>query len=114
MLLKNAKQGYYSDLIEECGDDKRKLFQVVWSLQLQLSNNPEENQPPPLYDPCKLDDDFGELLCQKVDKIRNYTDAITVVPPVLDVLAPENKFDVLPEEDVSVVNTWALRTLAVS
>ena len=37
--------------------------------------------------------------------IRDDTDAITVVPPVLNVLAPENKFekfDVLSEEEVSV------------
>jgi len=55
MLLKNAKQRYYSDLIEEYGGDKRKLFQVVWS----LSNKLEENQLPPHDDLCKLADDFG-------------------------------------------------------
>ena len=100
MSLKNAKQRYYSDLIEECGGDTRKLFQVVRS----LSNKPEENQLPPHDDPCKLADDFGEFFCWKVDLIRNDIDAITVVPPVLNVPAPENKFekfDVLPEEEVS-------------
>ena len=77
MSLKNAKQRYYSDLTEECGDDTRKLFQVVRS----LSNKPEENQLPPHDDPCKLADDFGEFFCRKVDLIRNDIDAITVVPP---------------------------------
>ena len=51
-------------------------------------------------DPCKLADDFGEFFCQKVDLIRNDIDAITVVPPVLNVPTPENKlekFDVLSE-----------------
>ena len=43
LLKKNAKQRYYSDLIEECGGDTRKLFQVVRS----LSNKPKENQLPP-------------------------------------------------------------------
>ena len=100
MSLKNAKQRYYFDLIEECGGDTRKLFQVVRS----LSNKPEENQLPPHDDPCKLADDFGEFFCQKVDLIRNEIDAITVVPPVLNVPTPENKFekfDVLSEEEVS-------------
>ena len=100
MSLKNAKQRYYSDLTEECGDDTRKLFQVVRS----LSNKPEENQLPPHDDPCKLADDFGEFFCRKVDLIRNDIDAITVVPPVLNVPTPENKFekfDVLSEKGVS-------------
>ena len=65
MSLKIAKQRYYSDLIEECGGDTRKLFQVVRSLSNKL----------------------------KVDLIRNDIDAITVVPPVLNVLTPENKFE---------------------
>ena len=43
MLVKNAKQRYYSDIIEECGCDTRKLFQVV----RPLSNKPKENQLPP-------------------------------------------------------------------
>ena len=60
MSLKNAKQRYYSDLIEECGGDTRKLFQVVRS----LSNKLEENQLPPHDDPCKLADDFGEFFCR--------------------------------------------------
>ena len=96
MSLKNAKQRYYFDLIEECGGDTRKLFQVVQS----LSNKPEEDQLPPHDDPCKLADDFGEFFCRKVDLIRNDIDAITVVPPVLNVPTPENKFekfDVLSE-----------------
>ena len=100
MSLKNAKQRYYSDLTEECGGDTRKLFQVVRS----LCNKPEENQLP-LHDvPCKLADDFGEFFCRKVDLIRNDIDAITVVPPVLNVPTPEikfEKFDVLSEEEVS-------------
>ena len=100
MLLKNAKQRYFSDLIEECGGDTRKLFQLVRS----LSNKPEENQLPTHDDPCKLPDDFEEFFYQKGDLIRNDIDAITVVPPVLNVPAPENKFekfDVLSEEEVS-------------
>lgn len=71
-----------------------------------MSNKPEGNQLPPLDDSCKLADDFGEFLSQKVDLIRNDTDTITVFPPVLNVLARENKFgncDVLSEEEVSVI-----------
>ena len=63
LLKKNAKQRYYSDLIEECGGDTRKLFQLVRS----LSNKPKENQLLPHDDPCKLADNFGELSWQKVD-----------------------------------------------
>ena len=100
MSLKNAKKRYYSDLSEECGGDARKLFQVVRS----FSSKPEENQLPPHDDPCKLAYDFGEFFCRKVDLIRNDIDVITVVPPVLNVPTPENKFekfDVLSEEEVS-------------
>ena len=57
LWLKNAKQRYYSDPIEDCGGDTRKLFQIVRF----LSNKPEENQLPPHNDPCKLADDFGEF-----------------------------------------------------
>ena len=42
MSLKNAKERYHPDLIEECGGVTRKLFQVVRS----LSNKPEENHKP--------------------------------------------------------------------
>ena len=65
---------------------------------------PEENQLPPHDDSCKLADDFGEFFCRKVDLIRNDIDAITVVPPVLNVPTPEikfEKFDTLSEEEVS-------------
>ena len=46
----------------------------------------------------------GEFFCQKVDPIRNDIDAISVVPPVLNVPTPEikfEKFDVLSKEEVS-------------
>ena len=46
--------------------------------------------------------------------IRNDIDAITAVPPVLNVPAPENKFemfDVLSEEEVSDIIIWALLIL---
>ena len=46
----------------------------------------------------------GDFFCQKVDLIRDDIDAISVVPPVLNVPTPEikfEKFDVLSEEEVS-------------
>ena len=48
MSLKNVKQRYYSDLIEECGGDTRKLFQAVRS----LSNKPEEIYSLPMMIPA--------------------------------------------------------------
>ena len=63
--LKNAKRKYYSELIDQCSGDSRKLFKVVSS----LCNTPQEYFFPPHDDSRKLAEDFVKYFCRKIELI---------------------------------------------
>ena len=97
--LKNARHKYYSDLIDQCSGDSRKLFKVVSS----LCNTPQENSLPPHDDSRKLADEFGKYFCRKIELIRNDIENVVVDPPLVDYRLPDIKLDsfkLLSEEEV--------------
>ena len=104
MLLRKSKRKYYSDLIDECGVNTKKLFYVVHS----LTNMSHANHLPPYDDPCKLADDFGEFFYRKIELIKRDIDEIVVEPPKVDYSSPQvllEKFAVLSEEEVADIIT---------
>ena len=54
-FLKSARVTYYSNLIDQCAGDSRKLFRVVNS----LCREPLETALPEHTDPTKLENEFG-------------------------------------------------------
>ena len=60
-FLKYARVNYYSNLIDECARDCRKLFRVV----NYLCREPLETAIPEHTDPTKLANEFGTLFLKK-------------------------------------------------
>ena len=54
-LIKSARVNYYSDLVDQCAGDSRKLFRVVNC----LSREPLVTALPEHDDPTKLANEFG-------------------------------------------------------
>lgn len=96
-LLNDAKRAHYSDLIEQCAGDSRKLFSVVNSLCNDRSCYPL----PPHEDPRHLANDFGEFFCKKIELIQEEIDNIVIEPPQVEYRLPDAKlmdFSLLTEE----------------
>ena len=79
--LYNAKRKYYSELIDRCSGDSRKLFKVVSSLY----NTPQEDSFPPHDNSHKLAEDFGKYFCLKTELIKDNIENIAAVPPTAEV-----------------------------
>ena len=60
-FLKSARVNYYSNLIDQCAGDSRKLFRVVNS----LCREPLETALPEHTDPTKLANEFGTFFLKK-------------------------------------------------
>ena len=71
-LLKSAHVNYYSNLIDQCAGDSRKLFRVVNS----LSREPLETALSEHDDPTKLAHEFGTFLLKKIEIIKENPDKI--------------------------------------
>ena len=61
-FLKSARVNYFSNLIDQCADDYRKLFRVVNSLCMQ----PLKTALPEKTDPTKLANEVGTFFLKKV------------------------------------------------
>ena len=84
-LLHDCKHLYYTEQINRCAGDSRKLFQVVTS----LCNKKQECPLPPHNDSETLANDFGDFFCRKIDLLREEIDSIHVVPPQINCYPPE-------------------------
>ena len=60
-FLKSARVNYYSNLIDQCAGDSRKLLRVVNS----LCREPLETALPEHTDPTKLANEFGTFFLKK-------------------------------------------------
>jgi hypothetical protein len=65
--LKEAKSKHYSNLIQDCAGDSKKLFKVINSLCKERI----DNQLPPYTCPRQLANDFGEYFCRKIILIKD-------------------------------------------
>ena len=83
--LKSAKRLYYSELIDQCSGDSRKLFKVVST----LSKVRKENPLPPHTDLGQHANDFGEFFHRKIELFRTEIDDIPVQPPSVEYQPPK-------------------------
>ena len=103
-LLHDCKHLYYTEQINQCAGDSRKLFQVV-TFKL-LCNKKQECPLPPHNDSETLANDFGDFFCRKIDLLREEIDSIHVVPPQSNCYPPEiqlHSFSTVTESDVRAV-----------
>jgi exonuclease III len=89
LLLKNTKTTYYSDMIEHCAGDSKRLFQVVRSLCKERSDNllPHSDHP------RQLANEFGEYFCRKISLIREKIASCDSTPPDLSIPSPSIRLD---------------------
>ena len=84
-LLKSARVSYYSNPIDQCPGDSRKLFRAVNS----LSREPFETALPEHDDPTKLADEFGTFFLKKIEIIKENLDKFQVQEPRLLPVTPK-------------------------
>ena len=75
-LLRKAKTSYYSDLIDKCSGNSKKLFRVINSLSKQKSSE----SLPPYEDPLILANEFGTFFGRKIELINDEMNKISVNP----------------------------------
>ena len=75
-FLKSARVNYYSNLIDQCVGDCRKLFRVV----NYLCREPLDTALPEHTDPTKLANEFGTFFLKKVEIIKENLGLIPVTP----------------------------------
>ena len=76
-FLKSARVNYYSNLIDQCAGDSRKLFRLVNS----LCREPLETALPEHTDPTKLANKFGTFTLKKIEIIKENLDKFQVQEP---------------------------------
>ena len=84
-LLKSAGVNYYSNLIDQCAVDLRKLFRVVNS----LSREPLETALSEHDYPTKLGNEFGTFFLQNIEIINENLDKFQVQEPRLVPVNPK-------------------------
>ena len=101
-FLKSARVNYYSNLIDQCAGDSRKLFRVVNS----LCREPLETALPEHTDPTKLANEFGTFFLKKIEIIKENLDKFQVQEPGLIPVTPKENlesFSALSIEEVSKI-----------
>ena len=63
------KTSYYSDLIDKCLGNSKKLFLVIISLSKQKSSE----SLPPYEDPLILANEFGTFFGRKIEVLENFS-----------------------------------------
>ena len=88
-LPKSARVNYYSNPIDQCAGDSRKLFRVVNS----LSREPLESALPEHDDPTKLANEFGTFFLKKIEIIKENLDKFQVQEPRLAPVTPKENLE---------------------
>ena len=86
--LRKTKISYYSDLIDECSGNSKKLFCVFNSLTKQKSSE----SLPPHDDPLILANEFGSFFGRKIELINEEIDKLDVMPINVEHCSPEVLF----------------------
>ena len=89
--LYTAKRKFYSELIDQCSGDSRKLFKVVSS----ICNTSQEDSFPPNDNSNKLAENFANYFCWKIELIKDNIENIAVVPPTAEYRLPDVKLETL-------------------
>ena len=101
-FLKSARVNYYSNLIDQCAGDSRKLFRVVNS----LCREPLETALPEHTDPTKLANEFDTFFLNKIEIIKENLGKFQVQEPgLIPVTRKENleSISALSIEEVSKI-----------
>lgn len=101
VLLNKAREIYYTELIDKCAGDTRKLFRVVNS----MCKESVDMDLPPHTDTCKLANDFGEFFIKKVDMIKDKIAGIITDDPVVETSSCNVKFADFPDFSVDDIST---------
>ena len=76
-LLNETRKTYYSNLIDECAGDSKKLFRIVNS----LSKERQDMELPQHEEPFILANEFGDFFYKKIELVKSEIDNISVNPP---------------------------------
>ncbi len=103
-MLKEARTGFFSNMIKENGSDQRALFKISKSLLGQKQENPL----PPHDTAGTLANDFGEFFNTKIRNIMDYLDGIqpdcpAEPDPPRTVVRPLHDFRPVTEEEVKEI-----------
>jgi predicted nucleic acid-binding Zn-ribbon protein len=91
-MCRKARSNYYCSMIEDCGNDQKKLFNIANELM-----NKKKDCTLPTSNPQQLSERFAEFFTEKIAKIKKSFDSITTVsehvtnessPPVLSTFLP--------------------------
>ena len=99
-FLKSARVNYYSNLIDQCAGDSRKLFRVVNS----LCREPLETALPEHTDPTKLANEFGTFFLKKIEIISENLDKFQVQEPRLISVTPRENLESLSALSIEEVS----------
>ena len=95
--LRKGKCKFYSNKIQDCRNDTRKLFQIINT----LTGSNLENPMPECDNDQQLADEFAEFFAGKIDKIRPDLDHyLEYIPehkdvPVMDKFLPINQEEII-------------------
>ena len=98
-LLRKTKTSYYSDLIDKCSGNSKKLFRVINSLSKQKSSE----SLPPYEDPLILANEFGTFFGRKIELINDEINKIGVNPITTEHRLPEvllKSFSPVSQDDI--------------
>ena len=73
-LLNETRKTYYSNLIDECAGDWKKLFQIVNS----LSKERQDTELPQHEEPFMLANEFGDFFYKKIELVKAEIDNVSV------------------------------------
>ena len=88
-LLNETRKTYYSNLIDECTGDSKKLFQIVNS----LSKECQDMELPQHEEPLILANEFGDFFYKKIELVKSEIDNISVNPPDVHFHLPQVKLE---------------------
>ena len=98
-LLCKTKTSYYSDLIDKCSGNSKKLFRVINSLSKQKSSE----SLPPYEDPLIPANEFGTFFGRKIELINDEINKIGVNPITTEHRLPEvllKSFSPVSQDDI--------------
>ena len=98
-ILNETRKTYYSDLINECARDAKKLYRIVNS----LTKERQAMELPQHDDPVDLANKFGDFFCKKIELVKTEIDSISVGPPDIHFYPPQVKlenFSLISEDEI--------------
>ena len=98
-LLRKTKTSYYSDLIDKCSGNSKKLFRVINSLSKQKSSE----SLPPYEDQLILANEFGTFFGRKIELINDEINKISVNPITTEHRVPDKllkSFSPVSQDDI--------------